>query len=62
MCADLLEVINPRCACAARVRVVVLCVSVSPHTILVVRAITSKTKDTIVLSVEFEAFIKRRFS
>ena len=67
MCADLLEVINPRCACTARVRVVVLCVcvcvcvcvcgwvGVSPHTILAVCAITSKTQDTIVLSVEFEA-------
>ena len=41
---------------------VCVCVSVSPHAILVVRAITSKTKDTIVLSVEFEAIIKRRFS
>ena len=55
--------INPRRACAARVTVVVLCVclavclSVSPHAILAVRAITSKTKDTIVLSVEFEAII-----
>ena len=33
----------------------------SPHAILAVRAITSKTKDTIVLSVEFEAIIKKAF-
>ena len=57
--------INPRRACAARVTVVVLCVcvclSVSPHAILAVCTITSKTKDTIVLSVEFEAIVKRHF-
>ena len=35
-----------------------VCLSVSPHAILAVRAITSKT--TIVLSVEFEAIVKRR--
>jgi len=66
------DIINPWCACAARVPVVVLCVcvcvcvsvclsvclSVSLHTNLVVRAITSKSKDTIVLSVEFEAIVK----
>ena len=40
---------------------VCVCVSVSPHAILGVRAITSKTKDTIVLSVEFEAIVKRCF-
>ena len=61
-----LGIVNPRRACAARVTVVVLCVcvclSVSPHAILAVRAITSKTKDTIVLSVKFEAIIKRCFS
>ena len=33
----------------------------SPHAILVVRGITSKTKDTIMLSVEFEAIMKWRF-
>ena len=46
-------------ACAARVTVVVLCVclSISPQAILAVRAITSKTKDAIVLNVEFEAKI-----
>jgi len=44
------------------VRVCVVCLTVSPHAILVVRTITSKTKDNIVLSVEFEAIIKGRFS
>ena len=39
-----------------------VCVSVCPHAILAVHAITSKTKDTIVLSVKFEAIMKRRFS
>ena len=39
-----------------------VCLSVRLHAILTVRAITSKTKDTIMLSVEFEAFVKRRFS
>jgi len=39
-----------------------VCLCVSPHAILVVRAITSKTKDTIVLSVEFEAIVKWHFS
>jgi len=39
-----------------------VCLSVSPHAILEVRAITSKTKDTIILSVEFEAIVKRHFS
>ena len=43
----------PVCVC--------VCLSVSPQAILAVRTITSKTKDTIVLSVEFEAIIKRRF-
>jgi len=41
---------------------VCVCVSVSPHANLAVHVITSKTKDTIVLSVEFEAIRKRRFS
>ena len=66
----LLCIFNPRCACAARVTVVnprcpvcvCVCVSVSPHAILAVRAITSKTKDTNVLSVEFEAIMKKPFS
>ena len=60
---------NPRRACAARVTVVVLlcvcvsvCLSVSPHAILAVRTITNKTKETIVLSVEFEAIKKDVFS
>ena len=44
----------PVCVC--------VCLSVSLHTILVVHAITSKTKDTIVLSVKFEAIVKWRFS
>ena len=38
------------------------CVSVHPHIILAVRAITNKTKDTIMLSVGFEAIAKRCFS
>ena len=56
--------VNPRHACAVRVTVVVLCVcvcvcvSVSLQAILAIRAITSKTEDTIVLSVKFEAIIK----
>ena len=33
---------------------VCVCLSVNLHAILAVRAITSKTKDSIVLSVEFE--------
>ena len=45
----------PMCVC------VCVCVSVSPHAILAVHAITSKTKGTIVLSVEFEAIIKGVF-
>ena len=64
------SVINPRCACAPRVPVVVSCVCVcvcmyvclSAHAILVVRAIKSITKDTIVLSVRFAARLKWRFS
>ena len=39
-----------------------VCVSVRPQAILAVRVITGKTKGTIVLSVEFEAIVKRRFS
>ena len=38
-----------------------VCVSVCPQAILAVRAITNKTKDTIVLSVEFEAITKKVF-
>ena len=66
-CTCTRRVINPWHTCTARVTVVVLCVcvcvsvSVSPHTILVVCANTSKTKDTIMLSVEFEAIIKAFF-
>ena len=45
----------PVCVC------VCVCLSVNPHAILAVRTITSKTKDTIVLSIAFEAIIKRRF-
>ena len=36
-------------------------VCVCPHVILAVCVITSKTKDTIVLSVEFEAIVKKVF-
>ena len=64
--------INPRCACAERVTVVVSCVCVcvcvcvsvclSEHAILAVRAIRSITKDAIMLSVRFAAILKRRFS
>ncbi len=38
-----------------------VCLSVSPHAILAVRAITSKTKDTIVLSVKFRGNCKMAF-
>ena len=57
-------VINPRRACAERVTAVVSCVCVclSAHAILAVRAVTSITKDAIVLSVRFAAIIKWRFS
>ena len=63
-------IFNPRHVCTTRVTVVVLCVcvcvcvclSVIPYTILVVCAITSKTTDAIVLSVEFEAIVKGVFS
>ena len=61
----LLHIINPRCACAARVTQCVsvsLSVWVSTHAILAVRAVKSITKDTIVLSVRFAAMLKRRFS
>ena len=57
-------IINPRRACAARVIVVVSCVCVclyvclSAHAILAVHAIRSITKDTVVLSVKFEAILK----
>ena len=65
---DIASCSNPWRACTARVTVVALCVclsvclSVSPHAILAVRAITRKTKDTIVLSIKFEAIMKRHFS
>ena len=61
---DILSIINPRHACAARVTVIVSCVSVclSAHAILAVHAIKSITKDTIVLSVRFAAILKWRFS
>ena len=45
------------CVCVC----VSVCLSVSLHAILAVCTITSKTKDTIVLSVEFEAMIKGVF-
>ena len=54
--------INPRHACAVRVTAVVLCVCLSAHAILAVRATKSITKDIIVLSVRFEAILKLRFS
>ena len=60
-------IINPRCACAERVTVVVSCVCVclyvclSEHAILAVCAVRSITKDAIVLSVRFAAILKRRF-
>ena len=71
-----LELVNPRCACAERVTVVVsyvcmcvcvcvcVCLSVclSEHAILAVRVIRSITKDAIMLSVRFAAILKRRFS
>ena len=38
-----------------------MCVCVCVHAILAVRAITSKTKDIVVLSVEFEAIVKKAF-
>ena len=50
------------CVCVCVCVCLCVCLSVSPHAILAVRAITSKTKDTIVLSVKFEAIIKRSFS
>ena len=60
----ILYIINPRRACAERVTVVVSCVCVclSAHAILAVRAVTSITKDGIVLSVRFAAIIKWCFS
>ena len=62
--------INRRRTCAERVTVVVSCVCVcvcvyvclSAHAILAVRAVTSITKDGIVLSVRFAAIIEWRFS
>ena len=45
----------PVCVC------VCVCVRTRPHAILAVRAITSKTKDTIELSIEFEAIMKKAF-
>ena len=51
VCPSVRHVINPRRACAERVTVVVSCVCVclSEHAILAVRAIRSITKDAIVL-------------
>ena len=64
--AGLELLINPRRACAARVTVLGLsfCLSLclSAHAILAVRTTKSITKDTIVLSVRFEAILKWRFS
>ena len=59
-----MSIINPWHAYAARVTVVVSCVSVclSAHAILAVRVIKSIMKDTIVLSVRFAAILKRCFS
>ena len=47
----------PVCVCVCVCVCLSVCLSVSPHAILEVRAITSKTKDTIVLSVEFGHFV-----
>ena len=62
----IIDFINPRRACAARVTVVGLsfCLSVclSGHAILAVRAIKCIMKDTIVLSVRFAAILKWSFS
>ena len=60
-----LPIINPRCACAERVTVVVSCVCVyvcvcvrlSANAIMAVRAIKSVTKDTVVLNVRFAAIL-----
>ena len=64
--AIVVQVINPRRACAERVTVVVSCVCMyvclSAHAILVVHAIRSITKDAIVLSVRFAAILKWHFS
>ena len=46
------------CVCVSVCLCLSVCLSVSPHAILAVRAITSKTKDTIVLSVEKAFFLK----
>ena len=58
--------INPRCACAAMIAVVVSCVCVSvclsAHAILAVRAIKSIMKDIIVLNISFTAILKWSFS
>ena len=50
------------CVCVCVSVCVCVCVCVCPHAILAVRVITSKTKDTIVLSIEFKAILMRRFS
>ena len=50
------------CVCACMRACEFVCLSVCPHAILAVRAITSKTKDTIMFSVKFEAIINRHFS
>ena len=59
------RIINPRRACTVRVTVVCLvcvyvrvCVCLSTHAILAVRAIKSIIKDTIVLSIKFAAIFK----
>ena len=60
-----LLIVNPRRACAARVTVLGLSLSVClsvRHAILAVRATKGITKDIIVLSVRFAAILKRRFS
>ena len=47
---------------SSRLVCVCVCVCLSAHAILVVRAIKSITKDTIMLSVRFAAILKWRFS
>ena len=58
------ELINPRRACAARVTVVVSCLSVClfAHAILTVRAIKSIMKYIIVLNIRFAAILNWHFS
>ena len=61
VCTLVLFIVLCVCVCVCVCVSVCLSVCLSPHAILAVRAITSKTKDTIVLSVEFEAIIKKVF-